>query len=144
MGDRDVRIFLIPTGYYGSYHVCQINIMNHFPLSLWGQVDYIREIAHGSSALRIYPPLMYMYVYRGRFMEQLSIINAPGKTHYLLAWWAASGEGMRKRSQGGACHLRSQAWDGVGTPGCASRPEPFSSAPGIHHTDFPVDGLISC
>ena len=101
MGDRDVRIFLIPTGYYGSYHVCQINIMNHFPLSLWGQVDYIREIVHGSSALRIYPPLMYMYVYRGRFMEQLSIINAPGKTHDLLARGAASGQGMGKRSQGG-------------------------------------------
>ena len=56
---------------------------------------------HGSSALRIYPPLMYMYVYRGRFMEQLSIINAPGKTHDLLARGAASGQGMGKRSQGG-------------------------------------------
>ena len=34
-------------------------------------------------------------------MEQLSIINAPGKTHDLLARGAASGQGMGKRSQGG-------------------------------------------
>lgn len=91
MGDRDVRIFLIPTGYYGSYHVCQINIMNHLPLSLWGQEDYISETEHGGSARLIYPSLLYMYVDSGRFMQQLSIINGPDKTHYLLGWWAASG-----------------------------------------------------
>lgn len=76
-------------------------------------------------------------------MEQLSIINAPGKTHYLLARWAASGEGMRKRSRGGRATFGARPGKGSAPQAAPLGLSPSSLLPGSVNTDVPVDVLIS-
>lgn len=57
--------------------------MNHFPLSLWGQVGDIRGL--GREASSEYLSSWYVYVCEQEIYGAIVDDKCPDKTHYLLA-----------------------------------------------------------